>query len=58
MTETKFCEALLFAGNRIDPPEYCDEEAEPDSEFCLAHAHAGDEYDPRFDDYDPDEDYA
>lgn len=44
MTDTKYCDALLFAGNRIDPPEYCDEEAVDGTDYCEKHAHAGDEY--------------
>lgn len=44
--EPVYCNAVVFAGNRIDPPEFCDEEAEPGTEYCERHKHYGDEYDP------------
>ncbi len=37
MNANRFCEALVFAGNRVDPPEYCDEEAEDGSDYCVKH---------------------
>lgn len=40
----RFCEALVFAGNRVDPPEYCDEEAEDGSDYCVKHVMHGVEY--------------
>jgi hypothetical protein len=49
VTDHTWCEAEIFAATRIDPAEYCEEEAEPGSEFCTGHraaAEARDDYEP------------
>ena len=31
------CQALLRYATQTDPPEYCDEDAEPGSDYCANH---------------------
>ena len=35
--EPRMCAHLIFAGTLYDQPEYCDEEALSDSEYCHRH---------------------
>jgi hypothetical protein len=42
--EERYCAAVVFAGNRIDPPEMCDEVANEDTDYCDRHAVQADEY--------------
>ena len=38
--ETVYCDAMIFAGSRIDPPEYCDNaatRADDDGVWCGQH---------------------
>ncbi len=44
-TEPRWCEAQIFAATRIDPAEYCDEEAREGSDYCDLHAGYDDEPD-------------
>jgi len=31
------CAQQLYAGSLLEPPEFCDEDAEPDEDYCAAH---------------------
>ena len=35
--EPERCAWLIYAGTYIDQPEYCDDDALPDSEYCALH---------------------
>jgi hypothetical protein len=35
--EELLCKALVYAGSQIDPPEYCNNDHEDDSEYCSHH---------------------
>jgi hypothetical protein len=43
-----YCQATVFAGNRIDPPEYCENETVPAGEFCERHQQLVDELEDRY----------
>ena len=42
--EVRFCDYQISPGTYLDPPEYCDAEAQPDSDYCKAHALVEDYY--------------
>lgn len=49
----KLCEAELYQQTRANPAEHCDNEAEPGSDYCEQHRHAGrDIWDDADDAYD------
>lgn len=37
----RLCEAQLYPETRVDPAEYCDDDAAPHSDYCERHAHLG-----------------
>jgi len=37
MTEPRLCEAVVIRETRTDPAEYCEEEAQEGSDFCVRH---------------------
>ena len=57
MTENiRYCEAEIFAATRIDPAEYCENEAEEGRDYCEFHADPED-YEADLADMLRDEDY-
>lgn len=57
MSDTvRYCEAEIFAATRIDPAEYCENEAEEGRDYCEFHADPED-YEDDLADMLRDEDY-
>jgi hypothetical protein len=56
-TEIRYCAAVVIRETRVDPAEYCEEEAEEGSDYCAKHDPDNErEYEPDDRDYDfPDE---
>lgn len=40
-----YCEAVVFAGNRYEPAEYCENEVDADGDLCASHGDFEDGYD-------------
>jgi len=55
--EIRYCQALLFAETRVDPAEFCDNEALPDSDYCEDHQNADPDNEPEYEPDDRDYDW-